>query len=132
MNTLDLAKAAIDISVDFPHVKCEVVKGEELKRRGFGGIYNVGRAGVQPPHMVVLKIEGSDKDAAPCAVIAKGIIYDTGGLALKARRHGRQEPGPLRRLLGVLYDGRGRGGQRHRGQRPRLSLGAAGKRQRIV
>jgi len=61
------------------------VVGEELRDRGFGGIWGVGKAAMEPPALVVLSYTPEDADPAlkPVALVGKGIIYDTGGLSLK-------------------------------------------------
>ena len=50
----------------------------------WAGIYNVGRAAEHPPALVVLshKPEGATKNIA---WVGKGIVFDTGGLCIKAR-----------------------------------------------
>jgi leucyl aminopeptidase len=57
-------------------------QGEELKEKGFGGIYGVGKAAEHKPALVVLshKPEGATKTIA---WVGKGIVYDTGGLSIK-------------------------------------------------
>lgn len=92
-------------------VSIEEVVGEELRERGYGGLYHVGKAATAPPRLVVLDYvpppeavaaagagagEGDDGDGdgedvatAPASsavtLVGKGIVYDTGGLALKPR-----------------------------------------------
>merc|ERR1719187_1469128 len=65
-------------------VTTTVIRGEELKERGFGGIYGVGRAAVHPPSLAVLshKPPGATESIA---WVGKGIVYDTGGLSLKTK-----------------------------------------------
>ncbi|KAF1782846.1 Peptidase M17, leucine aminopeptidase/peptidase B [Phytophthora cactorum] len=46
--------------------KISVIQGEELRERGFGGIYG-----------------GAAADAKGVALVGKGIIFDTGGLSIK-------------------------------------------------
>lgn len=48
------------------------------------GIYNVGRAAEHPPALIVLshRPEGATKNIA---WVGKGIVFDTGGLCIKAR-----------------------------------------------
>ncbi|KAJ3322120.1 putative aminopeptidase npepl1 [Boothiomyces sp. JEL0866] len=63
------------------HVSIKVIEGEELKHR-FGGIYNVGKAAMEPPRLVVLSyLPPSDKTIC---LVGKGIVYDSGGLSIKA------------------------------------------------
>lgn len=50
------------------------------------GIWNVGKAAQQPPALVHLTYTPEGTPSGSVAWVGKGIIYDTGGLALKARR----------------------------------------------
>ncbi|CAK4086038.1 unnamed protein product [Aphanomyces euteiches] len=62
-----------------------VIRGEELKERGFGGIYGVGKAAANPPALVILSHypASASKTDKGVALVGKGIVYDTGGLSLK-------------------------------------------------
>ena len=62
-----------------------MIRGEELRERGFGGIYGVGKAAVNPPALAVLshKPRGATETIA---WVGKGIVFDTGGLSIKARK----------------------------------------------
>lgn len=82
-----------------PSVQVKVIRGEDLKAQGFGGLYGVGKAAVEPPALVVLSYPASGADGAsaegegggsfglPGSVcfVGKGIIYDTGGLSIKTK-----------------------------------------------
>ena len=43
----------------------------------------VGRAGVDPPRMVVLEYTPSHPVGPPLGLVGKGIVFDSGGLNLK-------------------------------------------------
>jgi probable aminopeptidase NPEPL1 len=59
-----------------------MIKGEDLLKQGFGGIYSVGKAARHPP--IFLCFSYKPKDATESyALVGKGIVYDTGGLSLK-------------------------------------------------
>lgn len=60
----------------------EVLRGEALLSRGFGGLYHVGRAARSAPALVHLRC---GPEADPVALVGKGIVFDTGGLALKGK-----------------------------------------------
>ncbi|KAF0687353.1 Aste57867_20876 [Aphanomyces stellatus] len=63
-----------------------VIRGEELRAQGFGGLYGVGKAAEHPPALVVLSYVPPHVDGAvtpSVALVGKGIVYDTGGLDLK-------------------------------------------------
>lgn len=78
-------------------VQVKVIRGEELKDQGFGGLYGVGKAAVEPPALVVLSYvaagsaEGGGGGAnipgaaGSVCFVGKGIIYDTGGLSIKTK-----------------------------------------------
>ncbi|CAH0717609.1 unnamed protein product, partial [Brenthis ino] len=62
-----------------------VIRGEELKERGMGGLYGVGAAAARPPALVALSYRAGAGVADSVAWVGKGIVYDTGGLSIKAR-----------------------------------------------
>ncbi|XP_066575200.1 probable aminopeptidase NPEPL1 isoform X2 [Amia ocellicauda] len=61
-----------------------IIRGEDLLKKGFGGIYGVGKAAESPPVLAVLSHtpEGATQTIA---WIGKGIVYDTGGLTIKGK-----------------------------------------------
>uniref|UniRef100_A0A3Q2DV42 Aminopeptidase like 1 n=1 Tax=Cyprinodon variegatus TaxID=28743 RepID=A0A3Q2DV42_CYPVA len=61
-----------------------IIRGEELKQRGFGGIYGVGKAAEHPPALAVLS-HTPDGATQNIAWVGKGIVYDTGGLSIKGK-----------------------------------------------
>ncbi|KAL7539444.1 hypothetical protein ACHAXR_009296 [Thalassiosira sp. AJA248-18] len=73
-------------------VTIEEIVGEELAEKGYGGIYNVGKGATEPPRLMILTYDppkevltDENKDASSIALVGKGIVYDTGGLAIKSR-----------------------------------------------
>jgi probable aminopeptidase NPEPL1 len=71
-------------AAQLPGVSSERFVGDAARSAGLGGIWAVGAASVHPPAMVVL--DWSPPGArAHVAWVGKGITYDTGGLALKAK-----------------------------------------------
>lgn len=64
--------------------KATVIQGEELRKRGFGGIYGVGKASSHPPALVILShIPQGAENEKSIVLVGKGIVYDTGGLSIK-------------------------------------------------
>uniref|UniRef100_A0A8C4N0A2 Probable aminopeptidase NPEPL1 n=1 Tax=Equus asinus TaxID=9793 RepID=A0A8C4N0A2_EQUAS len=61
-----------------------IIRDEELKTRGFGGIYGVGKAAVHPPALAILS-HTPDGATQTIAWVGKGIVYDTGGLSIKGK-----------------------------------------------
>lgn len=60
------------------------IVGDDLLRRGLGGIHAVGRAATEPPRLLVFTGGGSER-GPHVALVGKGICFDTGGLHIKAR-----------------------------------------------
>ncbi len=63
-------------------------QGEDLKEKGFGGIYGVGKAAEHKPALVVLS-HTPEAATRTVAWVGKGIVYDTGGLSIKVNIYGR-------------------------------------------
>lgn len=66
------------------NLKPKVIRGEELKEKGFGGIYGVGKAAADPPALAVLSYE-PEGATETVAWVGKGIVFDTGGLSIKGK-----------------------------------------------
>jgi probable aminopeptidase NPEPL1 len=66
-------------------VEYNVISGEELRERGYGGLYGVGKAAEFPPALVTLSYrpQGGIAPKDKIALVGKGIVYDTGGLSIK-------------------------------------------------
>uniref|UniRef100_A0A914WL52 Cytosol aminopeptidase domain-containing protein n=1 Tax=Plectus sambesii TaxID=2011161 RepID=A0A914WL52_9BILA len=74
---------AVADSLDVP-IERLVIKGEELREKGFGGIYNVGKAALHPPVFVCLSYKPNGAKET-FALVGKGIVYDTGGMQIKTK-----------------------------------------------
>ncbi|XP_061094618.1 probable aminopeptidase NPEPL1 isoform X2 [Conger conger] len=61
-----------------------IFQGEELRKRGFGGIYGVGCAAETPPALAVLS-HTPPSATQTIAWVGKGVVYDTGGLLIKGK-----------------------------------------------
>ena len=62
-----------------------VLRMEQLRERGMGGLASVGQAARRGPALVHLRHLGRGTGAEPVAWVGKGIVYDTGGLSLKGK-----------------------------------------------
>lgn len=83
MNTTVFTEEALSVAKELG-VTTTVIKGEELRERGFGGLYGVGKASVHPPALVVLS-HTPPTAKQTIAWVGKGIVYDTGGLSIKGK-----------------------------------------------
>ena len=78
-----LAEQAIEMAKSGA-MTCEVLEASDMEQLGMGALLAVARGSVQPPKLIVLRYQGStDKDAAPVALVGKGVTFDTGGISLK-------------------------------------------------
>lgn len=63
--------------------RASVIAGEDLRMQGYGGVYGVGKAAEFPPALVSLSYAPAASTGPKVAFVGKGIVYDTGGLAIK-------------------------------------------------
>jgi PepB aminopeptidase len=84
---LKLAQLSADyITEQAPsQVSAKIVKGEDLKRQQWMGIYNVGKGSVNEPCLLALDFNPSGDELAPVSacLVGKGITFDSGGYSIK-------------------------------------------------
>merc|ERR1719392_306528 len=83
MNTTAFVEEAVKVASGLGIIPT-IIRGEELRERGFGGLYGVGKASVHPPALVVLSHKPPTSTKS-IAWVGKGIVYDTGGLSIKGK-----------------------------------------------
>ncbi|MCG7623390.1 leucyl aminopeptidase [Epibacterium sp. Ofav1-8] len=64
-------------------LEVEVLEESELEKLGMRTLLCVGQGSASPSKVVIMKWNGGDKDAAPLALVGKGVVFDTGGISLK-------------------------------------------------
>ena len=64
-------------------LEVEVLEEPELEQLGMRTLLCVGQGSASPSKVVVMQWKGGDKDAAPLALVGKGVVFDTGGISLK-------------------------------------------------
>jgi len=104
MNTTAFVEEACKVASELGIVPT-IIRGEELKEKGFGGIYGVGKASVHPPALVVLSHKPA-KSSKAIAWVGKGIVYDTGGLSIKGKTAMpgmKRDCGGAAGVLGAFY-----------------------------
>ena len=104
MNTDAFVSVIREVGADL-NCAVNVVRGEDLRKRGFGGIYGVGKAALHPPALAVLSHTpaGATKTVA---WVGKGIVYDTGGLSIKGKTAMpgmKRDCGGAAGILGAFY-----------------------------
>jgi leucyl aminopeptidase len=89
-----LAQHAIDLSQKYSSITTEVLTEKEIIELGMGALWAVGQGSSEPPRLITLNYQGTDKTQAPIALVGKGITFDTGGLSLK----------PAANMVGMKFD----------------------------
>ena len=64
-------------------LEVEVLDDAKLEELGMRTLLSVGQGSDSPSYVVVMKWNGGEKDAAPLALVGKGVVFDTGGISLK-------------------------------------------------
>jgi len=64
-------------------VEVEVLDEEQLTHLGMNLLLAVGIGSESPSKVVVMQWKGGEPDAAPLAIIGKGVVFDTGGISIK-------------------------------------------------
>jgi len=79
-----LADTARKIASEHDAVEVEVLERADMEKLGMGSLLAVSRGSANPPRLIVLKYSGAG-DAAPHALVGKGITFDSGGINLKVQ-----------------------------------------------
>ncbi len=64
-------------------VEVEILDEAELEKLGMRALLAVGQGSESPSRVVVMQWKGGAGDAAPLALVGKGVVFDTGGISLK-------------------------------------------------
>jgi leucyl aminopeptidase len=64
-------------------LKVEVLERKEIEKLGMNCFLAVAQGSVQPPKLITIEYQGGKRDAAPVALVGKGITFDTGGISIK-------------------------------------------------
>ncbi|MGD9865428.1 MAG: leucyl aminopeptidase [Pseudodonghicola sp.] len=64
-------------------LEVEVLEEAQLEELGMRLLLSVGQGSDSPTKVVVMQWKGGDKNAAPLALVGKGVVFDTGGISLK-------------------------------------------------
>lgn len=73
------ARAAFD---GVPNTRVTVLNERQMRELGMGALLSVAQGSQRPARLMVVEYRGGD-DAAPLALVGKGITFDTGGISLK-------------------------------------------------
>ena len=65
-------------------LKVEVLDEKKLASLGMRTLLSVGQGSDSASYVVVMRWDGGANDDAPLALVGKGVVFDTGGISLKA------------------------------------------------
>jgi probable aminopeptidase NPEPL1 len=115
LTTTVFAQQVHDLFSNEKSVTIREIVGPELEEQGYGGLYHVGKAAMEPPRLVICEYQPpvtsttttrNTTTTTTVALVGKGIVYDTGGLALKSREGMcgmKHDMGGAAGLLGAFY-----------------------------
>lgn len=78
------AQKAAEMAEEFG-LTVESLNADEIKARGMGGLFGVGKGSDEPPALIVIRYEPEGASASDdlWAFVGKGITFDTGGISIK-------------------------------------------------
>lgn len=77
-----LAKKAQEFGEKFGF-QVEIFDDKKIQELGMNLLYNVGRASVNKPRLIIMRYFGDSSSKDIVGLVGKGLTYDTGGLCLK-------------------------------------------------
>ncbi len=86
LNTKALEQAVRDLGAEFG-ARVNAIVGDDLLKKNFPMVHAVGRASVHKPRLV--ELHWGKKDAPKIGLVGKGVVFDTGGLDIKAAQYMR-------------------------------------------
>ena len=80
----EFARRAHQMAEEF-NLQVETLGADEIRERGMGGLWSVGKGSANPPQLIVLRYEpvGASTSDELWAFVGKGITFDTGGISIK-------------------------------------------------
>lgn len=82
-------------------ISCKIYSGNELERRGFGGIYTIGNSSKSKPYLVILHYKPK-RIKTRWALIGKGVTFDMGGHNIKVHSDGKMKMDKLGALTSLI------------------------------
>ncbi|WP_027243748.1 leucyl aminopeptidase [Leisingera daeponensis] len=64
-------------------LEIEILEEADLEKLGMRTLLSVGQGSDSPSKVAVMQWKGGADDAAPLALVGKGVVFDTGGISLK-------------------------------------------------
>lgn len=98
-----MEEEAQKIEKKYEEVKLTVIRGEKLKKDGFGGIYSVGQGSQHESRLLVFEYKQGGEEK-PLILVGKGVTFDTGGYNIKGNymRWMKQDLSGAATVMGAL------------------------------
>jgi leucyl aminopeptidase len=77
-----LAEKAKEIAERYG-MEVEILDKADMEIQGMGGLLGVSQGSVEPPKLVAIKYQGTDKWEDVLGLVGKGITFDSGGICIK-------------------------------------------------
>ncbi|MEZ2657303.1 leucyl aminopeptidase [Aneurinibacillus aneurinilyticus] len=65
------------------NMKVEILDKADMEVYGMGGLLGVSQGSIEPPKLIAIKYQGTDKWENVIGFVGKGITFDSGGISLK-------------------------------------------------
>ena len=78
-----LADQAKSLAKSFASISCKILEEKDMLKLEMGALLGVAQGSAEDPKLICLEYKGSRKNAAPIALVGKGVTFDTGGNSLK-------------------------------------------------
>ncbi|KAA6205333.1 MAG: leucyl aminopeptidase [Candidatus Tokpelaia sp.] len=65
-------------------IEVEILDKQAMEREGLRALLAVAQGAQRPPYLAVMRWNGGAPAQAPLALIGKGVVFDSGGISLKA------------------------------------------------
>jgi len=71
------------LALKHDRLKVTVMDKAAIEKAGFSALLAVNQGSAKEPRFIVLEYQGGAKDAAPVALVGKGLTFDAGGISIK-------------------------------------------------
>jgi leucyl aminopeptidase len=78
-----LANEAKKIAESCENMKFEILDDKDIREKGLGLLWAVGKGSPTLPRLAIVSYNGNKKSDEFCAIVGKGLTFDSGGLNLK-------------------------------------------------
>jgi len=78
-----IAAAARELAREHRGVRVKILTEPDMRKLKMGALLSVTRGSEEPARLIVAEYRGGAANAAPIALVGKGVTFDTGGISLK-------------------------------------------------